>query len=384
MKKASYILVIFTTALASCGAREQQQGGRLSNFPVIEVGERNIVGYKYLPASIEGVENIEIRPRVEGFIQEIFVDEGQQVNKGQLLFRLEIQSLREEANAARSAIDVAEAQVKAAQVEVDKLVPLVKDGIISEVQLETAKANLAATKSQLVQATSSYRSIRQNVNYRDIASPVNGVVGRINYRQGSLVGRAELDPLTVVSNIQSVYAYFAMNEKDYFQFLDETPGQDLAQKIRNFPGITLVLANDEEYKDKGKIQTTTGQIDPETGAISFRAIFPNPNRYLTNGNSGQIKIPIVYRQALIIPSLSTYETQGVTHVYKLEPDSTLRASSISLLGTVDKVMVVEAGLREGDRIVAEGVSNARNGLKVIPFLQPLDSVINSFSKVFKQ
>ncbi len=384
MRNYNIIPILFLFLLISCGEKQENTQAPPPQFSVVTIASQDITGFQYLPVSIEGVENIDIRPRIEGFIQAIYVDEGQQVKKGDRLFKLETESLNEEANAAKSAIDVAKAQVIAAEVEVQKLIPLVEKDIISPKELETAKANLAAAESQLVQASSSYRSVQENVNYQNVTSPVDGVVGRINYRQGSLVGRTEVEPLTTVSNVTNVYGYFSLNEKNYFQFLDETEGNTLEEKIKNFPEITLVLANESEYKHKGKIQTTTGQIDSETGAISFRAIFPNPDRYLTNGNSGQVKVPTTYRNALIAPATATFETQGVTHVYKLGADSALVSTSITLQSTVDNLVVLESGLTAGDRIIAAGISNARHGIKVVPQEMPLDSVLSSYNQVFKQ
>lgn len=366
----------------SCNNKESpvQQGPEQYSFTKAELSD--ITGHREYPALLEGIQNIEIRPRLDGFIQEIYVDEGQQVKKGDLLFKLEVESLEEQANASRSAIKVAEAQVNAAQIEVDKLAPLVTDSIISEIQLETAKANLAAAESQFIQAQSNYKSAQRNVSYQNVISPVNGIVGRINYRKGSLVGRSEPLPLTSISNISQVYAYFSMNEKDFFEFLDETPGEGLNEKLKSFPKVELILANGSVYQSRGTIQTTTGQIDPETGAISFRAIFPNPEQYLNTGNSGLIKIPVQYKDALLIPSASTFEIQGMRHIYTLKPDSTLSSNSINTAAIFNNVVVVESGLEPGEMVLAEGIGSVRAGLKVLPQLQPMDSMLQRFDQVF--
>ena len=384
MKVIHLILLVLLFLISSCQEPvPQKPPQQVPTFNVVQVEQKTIVGQQYLPASIEGTQNIEIRPRIEGFIEKIYVDEGQTVRKGDMLFRLEVESLNQEAKAAKSSIDVAKAQVSVAQVEVDRLVPLVEKNIISIVQLETARANLASAESELLRATSSYKGIQNNVNYQNITSPVSGVVGKINFRQGSLVGRGELLPLTTVSDIRNVYAYFSMNEKNYFQFLNEMPGGSLKEKIKNAPEITLTLADESIYPHKGKIETTTGQVESETGSISFRAIFPNPDAYLSNGNSGQVILPVSYKNALIIPAQSTYETQGITHVYQLEQDSLIKAKVVQSDAVVGKIMIVNEGLAVGDKIVAQGIINARNGIKIKPMEQPLDSIIGSFNQVFK-
>ena len=222
---------------------------KTQHYIVIE--SKKITGYKTYPTSIEGVINSGVRAKISGYIKDVLVDEGQQVSKGQVLFRLETESLTQDAGAAQASVNVA-------QVEVDKLKPLVEKGIISEVQLETAKANLA-------QAKSNYSAINANINYATVKSPVDGFVGAIPYREGTLVSPSDQIPLTTVSDIKEVYAYFSMNEEDYLDFVQNTKGDSRQEKLDNFPEINLVLANGELYKHKGKIKTVTGQVNQNTG-----------------------------------------------------------------------------------------------------------------------
>src|SRR5690606_18404092 len=231
---------------------------------------------------------------------------------GQTLFRIETQALSQDAGAAR-------ANINAAQVEVDKLKPLVEKNIISPVQLTTAEARLA-------QAKANYNSIVANIDYATIKSPVNGYVGSIPHREGALVSPADPTPLTTVSVTNEVYAFFTMNERDYLNFIQEAKGENLNEKIKNFPPVELELVNGEIYKHKGKIETVTGQVNASTGTVSFRATFPNPNRILANGNSGKIRIPKTYENAVVVPEASTFEQQGIVYVYKVQGDKIGRAS----------------------------------------------------------
>ena len=282
------------------------------------------------------------------------------------LFKLETQTLNQSAASAKAAVEVA-------KVEVDKLVPLVQKNIVSPIQLATAKANL-----QRAQAT--YNEVASNIGFAVVKAPVNGVVGAINYREGALV-TANNTVLTTVSDVKEVYAYFSMNEKEYLDFLDNTQGKTTAEKLKNLPEASLVLANGQEYAEKGKIQAVTGQIDPTTGSIQFRATFPNPNKLLTNGNSGTIKIPQHFSNSLVIPEVATFEQQGKVFVYKVEND-TLKQAIITLKSRADNYAVVESGLKNGDVILAQGLNKVRTGTVIKPQPISMDSLVKKIQPIF--
>lgn len=365
--------LFFLVALAvSCGSKDEKpsqapQGPK--PFEVTEIPTKTVVGYTMFPTSIEGIVNSEVRAKISGYITEVLVDEGQKVRKGQVLFKLETQSLNQDAAAAK-------ANVNAAQVEVDKLKPLVEKDIISEVQLETAKA-------QLQQAQSAYSGIAANIDYGSIKSPVDGYVGSIRLRKGALVSPSSQEPLTVVSDISKVYAYFSMNEKEYLDFIQNAEGEGLDEKIEKMPKVSLILANGMTYENEGKIETINSQIDMNTGAITFRAVFENKNRLLTNGNSGKIKVPKTYDNAIIVPKTSTYEQQGSTYVYQVNPDSTAVSAGITIKDEVDAVYVISEGIKAGDLIVATGISKLRGDTKIIPKKVPFDSIAKPTKTVFR-
>lgn len=338
-------------------------------LPVVEVPLKTITSFIAYPASIEGTINSAVRAKVSGYITQVLVDEGEKVRKGQVLFKLETQSLSQEAGAAR-------ANVNAAQVEVNKLKPLVEKGIISAVQLETAEARLA-------QAKANYNSITANIGYATIRSPIDGYIGAISYREGALVSPADPKPLTTVSDTDEVYAFFAMNEKDYLNFVQTTKGKTLSEKIANFPPVELQLVNGTLYDHKGKIRTVTGQVNTATGTVSFRATFPNPERILTNGNSGSIRIPRRYENVPVVPEASTFEQQGRVYVYKVQGDTLAVSAPITVLDRVENLAVIASGVKGGEQIVAQGVGKLRNATPIRPQLIPFDSVANSVNAVFK-
>ncbi|MDT0643628.1 efflux RND transporter periplasmic adaptor subunit [Zunongwangia sp. F363] len=358
-------------SIISCGDNQdaQQQAQGPMPYPVTEVQQKTVTAYSTYPTSIEGIVNSEVRAKVSGYITDVLVDEGEKVKKGQVLFKLETQSLNQEAEAAK-------ANVNAAQVEVNKLKPLVEKDIISEVQLETARARLAQAQSQ-------YNSVAANIGYANIKSPVDGYVGSIRLREGALVSPTSQQPLTTVSDISQVYAYFSMNETDYLNFIQEQNGQDIQQKIDSLPKVKLKLANGSIYEQEGKIETINSQINNNTGAISFRARFDNPSRILTNGNSGTILIPNTYENAVVVPQQSTYEQQGTTLVYKVNNDNTVSSTSLEVKASVDNLYVIESGVQEGDSIVASGAGKLSANAKITPQPIPFDSVAKPIKTVFQ-
>lgn len=363
--------ITMALTLGACGGKPEQQGAaqQALPFPVVKVGTKEVTGHNSYPASIEGIVNSDIRAKVSGYIKEVLVDEGEKVTAGQPLFRLETASLSQDAEAAS-------ATVNAAQVEVDRLGPLVQKGIISNVQLETAKAKLA-------QAKSTRNSITANIGYATVKSQVNGYVGAIPYRVGSLVSPADPMPLTTVSDISKVYVYFSMNEKDYLDFLQDAEGKTLQEKLDKMPEVSLELANGSVYKEKGKIQTVTGQVNQNTGTVSFRAIFENPNLMVTNGNSGKILIPSIYSDLPVIPQEATYERQGQILVYHVKEGNTVTADVIEIKDQIDNLYVVASGVEVGDVIVAKGVGKLAPNMTIAPQEVSYDSVVKPLKTVFR-
>ncbi|CAH8287940.1 membrane fusion protein (multidrug efflux system) [Mariniflexile fucanivorans] len=367
-----YTLIAISILLiaSSCGKKQEQQVAPAAPMlPVAIISHKTITGFQEYPTNIEGIVNSNVRAKVSGYIQKVLVDEGQKVRKGQVLFKLETQSLSQDAGAAKARINVA-------KVEVDKLIPLVEKNIISPVQLETAKANLA-------QAQANYSSIAANIDYANVKSPVDGYVGTINFREGSLVSSSDGTPLTTVSDIKQVYAFFSLNEADYLNFLQNTKGENLKDKIANFPEVNLILANGNTFAEKGTIETSSGQINQNTGTVSFRAVFNNPNQLLTNGNSGKIQIPTIYENAVVVPQEATYEQQGNVMVFKLNANNTVTSSIIKIKETIDNLYVVESGLNEGDKIVVTGVGKLRNDMPITPQEVVYDSILKPIKTLFK-
>ncbi len=364
----SLLLVIVSCGNKEKGAAAAQQAAP-PPFPVAQVQPKTVTGHTDYPATIEGVVNSDVRAKTTGYIEKVYVDEGQKVEKGQLLFKLETQSLSQDAGAAKARVDLA-------QVEVDKLIPLVEKNIISPVQLETAKANLA-------QAKANYSSIVANIGYATIKSPIDGYVGSINFREGTLVGPSDATPLTTVSEIDQVYAFFSFNEAQYIDHLQRSNGKSKAERIKNSPDLSLVLANGKIYSEKGRIQTSTGQINQSTGTIKIRAAFDNPNEILTNGNSGKIRFPIEYKDAIVVPQSATFEQQGNIMIFKLGAENIAETTILKIKGTVNNLYVVDSGVEESDKIIVSGVGKLRNGMAISPQETSFEEAIAPIATLFR-
>lgn len=361
--------IVVSLLLFSCGKEKgsQQQIPSALPYSVIEVPVKTVIGYDNYPANIEGTNNSAIRAKVSGYITKVLVDEGQKVRKGQILFTLETQSMSQDAQAAKANVNVA-------QVEVDRLIPLVEKNIISNVQLETAKARLA-------QAKSAYNSVAATIDYANIRSSIDGYVGSINFREGALVSPSDPNPLTTVSTTEDVYVFFSLNEKAYLDFISKTEGKTREEKLKNFPFVELQLANKEIYSEKGKIETVTGQVDKATGTVNFRAKFKNPNGILANGNSGTIRIPKEYKDVVVVPEIATFEQQGINYVYSVRND-TAYATIVTITDRFDRIAIVESGVRPTDKVVVEGIIKLRNQTPIVPKIINFDTLVNSLKPTF--
>ncbi|MES2484958.1 MAG: efflux RND transporter periplasmic adaptor subunit, partial [Bacteroidota bacterium] len=340
--------------LASCGKKQEQaptQAGPMP-FPVQTVSRQDAVVNEEYTANLEGQQNVEIRPKVNGFIQKIYVDEGQEVKKGQLLFKLETQTLNQDAAAAKAAVN-------AAQVEVDRLKPLVDRKIISNVQLETAKANLARTKA-------AYGSVAANISYGTITSPVNGVVGALPFKEGALVSSTMEQPLTTVSDTRVMRAYFAMNEKQMLTFTKTFPGPSLDAKLKNTPDVSLLLVDGSEYAEKGRLQAVQGLVNATTGTTQFRAEFKNPQAILRSGSNGIVRIPVMHENAIVVPQNAVFDMQGKQMIYVVGKDNTVKSKILTIATTSGNNFIVTEGLEAGEMVVVEGASKLKDGMAIVP------------------
>lgn len=378
----SLLTFSFLLLLYSCSGINKKNGGAMDaqataikDYAVLAITPHTIVLNSDYPATIEGQQNVEIRPKIDGYMERIFMDEGATVRKGQRLFQISAPQYEQEVRTAQANINIAQADVNASQMEVNKVRPLVGKNIISNYELQSAEFNLQAKQASLAQANATLANAKTNLGYTFITSPVNGVVGTLPYKIGSLVSSNTAQPLTTVSNIGNIYAYFSINEKQALQFSKNTKGATSEARLASIPPVSLILADGAEFSQKGRIETAAGLINTETGSLSIRATFPNPGNLIRSGSSGSVRIPSTVEGAILVPQKSTYEIQGKKFVYLVEDTGTVKSVEIKVMdNSGGQYFVVQEGLKAGDKIVLEGVAALQEGALIKPREVNADSV----------
>ena len=351
--------------VGACGEQKAQQGAMVNEVAVmpVELGETTL--NSSYPVTIEGIQDVEIRPKVSGFITNVLVSEGDFVKKGQLLFELDSIQYKAAVETAKAAVLVAEASIATAELNVETRTELFEKNIISEYELQTAKNTLASAKASLAQAQAQLLNALDNLSYTQVESPSDGVVGKIPYKVGSLVSASIATPLTTVSDIANILVNFSMTEKQLLEFTRE--GGTMQEIINSFPPVQLVLADGSLYKESGKVKTISGVIDPATHSVRMQALFPNTRNVLRSGGTGNLLLPVTRDSLITVPQLATFELQDKKFVYIVSDSSTLVSTEIQVLPENDgQNYFVTGGLKPGDRIAAEGVALLRNGAKIKP------------------
>ncbi|CAA9197094.1 Multidrug resistance protein MexA [Flavobacterium bizetiae] len=371
MNKQSFLSILATAVIiASCGNKNDksaQAGGapQVKEYKTLVLETKSATLNTDFPASIQGQQNIEIRPRVEGYIDKIYVDEGAVVKAGQPLFKINAPEYEQQVRTAAASIKSAQADVSSAKLAVNKVKPLVEKGIISKYDLESAQYTYESAVASLAQANAALVNAKTNLGYTTVTSPVNGVVGSIPFRLGSLVSSNTTEPLTTVSSIGNVFAYFAMNEKALLNFTKSASGASLAEKIKQLPAVSLILSDGSIYEEKGRIETVNGLINTETGSVNIRARFPNPKGIIRSGSSTTVRIPNEVKDVILIPQSATFELQDKIFAVTVGKDGKTKNVAITKLETpAGNYYVVTEGLKAGDQIVLEGVASLKDGSEI--------------------
>ncbi len=376
MKKLFYSAVFLCFA-ACAGNQLNQTPPAPQALPVIQVSSGSATTWQEYPASLEGTVNVEIRSQVGGYLEKIFVEEGAYVNAGQPLFKVNNSEYKEYANNAGASIQVAKANIEKAQVEVDRIKPLVDNHVVADVQLRSAVANLNAAKASFAQATSSKGSADITMGYTLIKAPVSGYIGHIPFKQGSLVGKGDITPLTVLSEVNNVHAYFSMSESDFLVFISGIKGKTTEEKLKNIPPVELQLPDNTIYKAKGRVELVQGQFDRNAGTISFRAIFPNNEKLLRSGITGKIRIPSLLLAQMMVPQEATYEVQDKIFVFALGDSNKVASKQIFVSGKSGSNYLVNKGLASGETIVFSGLQRLKDGAIITPQNISFDSTLHA-------
>lgn len=365
------LLIIATLVFTSCDFNKKPDDHTNDLLlPVIYVDTTTAIIDKEYMGSIEGKINVEIRPQVEGILEQIFVDEGDFVQQGQPLFQIDVSAYREIYNNALANENVEKAKLKNAQLEVERLKPLIDNEVIAPVKLETAKSNQEIARASLAKASAAVASAKINMGFTTIKAPVSGYIGRIPKRIGNLVSKSDKEPLTYLSDVSDVYVYFSMSETDFLYFskaANQSPDSLSSSSLGTLlPEATLFLADGMEYSEKGMIDAISGQINRSTGSISLRASFPNSKDLMRSGNTGTIKIMETRKNVILVPQEVTTNIQDKVFVYLLDNENKVQLKEIKTEGSTDKKFIVSEGLKPGDRIVKTGFNKLSEGTIVVP------------------
>jgi membrane fusion protein (multidrug efflux system) len=379
--RALFVLLVLQLFGQACGGRAAQPvqaAPAPQSYRVMKVEPRAATLYIDVPATVTGEQNVEIRPMIDGYIEAIFVDEGAWVHARQPLFQIKAPQYEQEVRTAEAGIETAAAEVSSARMSVDKVKPLVDKRIISEYELQSAQYALQSKVAALAQARATLANAKTNLSYTKISSPSDGVIGSLPFKIGSLVTTSMAEPLTTVSNIANVYAYFSVNEKIMLSLTRDIAGNTLQEKLAGMPEVTFLMADGTPHEYKGHVQAASGLIDTETGSTRFRATFPNPRGLLRSGASGQVRLPRPIEHALLVPQSASYELQGKHFVFVVSTENKVRATEVAVQALPQgQFYVVQKGLNAGDTVVLDGLTTLKDGTVIKPVSAQVDFAANT-------
>ena len=362
MKKVNWLVFAIAVTVAAgmpTACRQQSETGKSRSYDVLVLEPESRELSSVYSATIRGKQDIDIRPKVSGYITEIHVREGSFVTKGKPLFIIDQAPYQAALQTAVANVNIAKAAVEAATLTLASKERLYQQNIISEYEYQLAATTLDKEKAQLELARANEVNARNNLSYTVVKSPADGVVGNLPFRVGTLVSPNDATPLTSVSDNSEMYVYFSMTER---QVLGLTRAYgSLENALRQLPELELQLSDGTRYAEKGRIEAISGMIAPTTGAVSVRAKFPNAKRLLLSGGAGNVLMPYIQDNSIVIPQSATYEIQDKTYVF-LVKDGTAKSKIIDIFPLSNgKEYVVQSGLAAGDTIVAAGVGLLRDG-----------------------
>lgn len=361
MRFRTVIPSVCLALLTACGTERPAPEGERT-YPVVTVTTASVDIAESYSATIEGCQDVEIYPQVSGTISSLMVKEGERVKRGQSLFVIDQVPYQAALRVATANVHVAEAQVETARLDYESKRILFDEKVISEYDLAVAKNALAIARANLEQARAQETNAKNDLSYTEVHSPVDGVVGTLPFRAGALVGPSISKPLTTVSDTKRMYVYFSMSENQIRNLIRQYGSPD--ETIRRMPDVELQLNDGSIYENKGRIETISGIINPQTGTASVRCVFPNEKRLLFSGGVGNVILPRKERDVIVIPQGTTYEIQDKIYVYKVV-DGKAKSTEISVDKLNDgKTYIVRSGLQEGDVLVSEGVAMLKDGTPI--------------------
>jgi len=366
----SLFSALLIVLLISCSSGNSDKEVK-ENFLVTNPIRKDTLYTNAFVADIHSLQNVEIRARVRGFVEDIHVDEGQYVKAGQLLFSISSQEYAQEVLKMKAMLASAIADAKAAEVDLKNVKTLVDKNVVSKSDLEMTQAKLDAFNAKIEEAKAHESSSNLQLSFTKIRAPFSGVINRIPNKVGSLIGEGTL--LTTLSDNKEVFAYFNVSEKEYLNFISRKDANDQIE-------VSLELANNKLHPYKGKIEIIEGEVDKSTGNIAFRARFPNPELVLKHGSSGKIQLTTQIPDALLVPQKATFEIQDNLYVYVVDDKNVVQLRSIKPSFRIPHFYLLESGLSVNDRIIYEGLQRVQEGDEIIPEVFTMNQILLQLAK----
>ncbi len=366
MKIIKFLFVAAVTAsLTACGGGGSMPKFGNNEFPVETVGVNSASLQSTYPATIKGIQDVEVRPKVSGFITRVYVHEGQVVKAGQPLFSIDSETYQAAVRQAQASVNTARAQLNTARLTYENNKKLFDKKVIGQYELSTAQNTYATAQASLAQAMAALASAKETLSWCMVKSPAAGVIGSLPYKAGALVSASSVDPLTTVSDVSTVEVFFSMSENDILG-LTKTAGSVTAA-LKDLPAVKLQLVDGSLYNHPGKVVKMSGVINSSTGAYSLIAHFANPERLLKSGGAGQIIIPRTDNHAIVIPQEATVSVQDKLFVYKVGKNNKVYYTEIKVNPQNDgNTYIVTSGLSVGDHIVVKGLTKLSDKMKIKP------------------
>lgn len=361
----SLLVAAVSVSLVACSGGGGMPNFGNNEFPVETIGSNSASLQSTYPATIKGIQDVEVRPKVSGFITKVYVHEGQAVKTGQLLFTIDSETYQAAVRQAQASVNTARAQLNTARLTFENNKKLYDKKVIGQYELSTAQNSYATAQAALAQAQAALASAKETLSWCRVVSPTSGVVGSLPYKAGALVSASSPDPLTTVSDVSTVEVFFSMSEGDILN-MTRTSGS-ISAALKELPLVKLQLVNGTLYNHPGKVVKMSGVINQSTGAYSLIAHFANPERILKSGGAGQIIIPRTNNHAIVIPQEATSSVQDKLFVYKVGKDNKVYYTEIKVNPQNDgNTYIVTSGLSVGDRIVVKGLTKLSDKMEIKP------------------
>lgn len=370
MKKSIAIIAGACIAISGCKEQNVNNKNEQEEFPVTFATLIDTSYFKEYTAEIHAVQNVEIRARVNGYLESILIDEGKNVAKDQLLFTINSSEYNEQVMKATALHKSALVELSAAKLTMNNVKSLTEKSIVSKTELDLAMNKVEMARAKVDEMQAELSKAKLSLSYAEIRAPFAGVVNRIPHKVGSLITEGTL--LTSISDNEEVFAYFNVSEKEYLNYASSLNKDSVQSNV-----VSLILANGQPHIYNGVIETIEGEIEQTTGNIAFRARFKNHGKLLRHGASGKIRLSVQYDNALIIPQKAVFELQDKMYAYVVDKDNKVKARNITALQRIPHLYIVTSGLNPGDKVIYEGIQNLKENMKIKPKLIVMSSILKT-------